>query len=222
MRTLLVDRDHAVGIAVERETGVGPVVEHRLLQRGGVRGAALLVDVGAVGRRVEHFDGRTQLPQRGGRGDRNDAPLPQSITTRMPSSRRPSSASTRYATYASLAPRYSLATPTFDPEGPPPGSLIARSRSSCSTRASSGSEILRPPGANSLTPLSANGLWLAEITAPGRAAIAGDVRDAGRGDHAEEHRVGAFGADARDERGLDHRARSDECHGRRRTAAPRP
>ena len=86
--------------------------------------------------------------------------------------------------------------------------MTASARSSSSTCSSSDSGILRPPAAKSLTPLSPYGLWLAEITARGRAALTGDVGDAGRGEHPDEHDVGTLGAEPGHERGLEHRTRA--------------
>ena len=49
-RAVLVDREHAVAVAVEGDAEVVRAVAHNLLQRSEVRGAAADVDVGAVGR----------------------------------------------------------------------------------------------------------------------------------------------------------------------------
>ena len=66
---------------------------------------------------------------------------------------------------------------------------------------------MRPPAANSFMPLSSNGLWLAEITAPA-APARGELRDTRGREHAHEHEVGTLGADACHERGFEHRSGS--------------
>ena len=63
----LVDRDHAVGVAVERQARVGTRSHDGLLELGGVGRAAAGVDVRAVGLVVEHTHPRaphTQGPWR--------------------------------------------------------------------------------------------------------------------------------------------------------------
>ena len=73
-------------------------------------------------------------------------------------------------------------------------------------RASIGSVSLRPPAREEL-----DAVVFVRVVAGGDhrrrgAALAGEVRDAGSGEHAGEDHVGAFGADSRDQRRLEHRA----------------
>ncbi len=64
---LLVDDDHAVGVAVERDADVGAHLPHLLRQRLGRGRADVVVDVEAVGldADLDHF--RAEFPQRLGR-----------------------------------------------------------------------------------------------------------------------------------------------------------
>ena len=59
----VVDRQHAVGIAVERETDIGARCDDARLQRLGVRRPATGVDVHAVGLRAQHLDGASEPRQ---------------------------------------------------------------------------------------------------------------------------------------------------------------
>ena len=51
--TALVAEDEAVGVAVESDAGIGPVLQHRPAELLGMVGAAAIVDVEAVGRGAE-------------------------------------------------------------------------------------------------------------------------------------------------------------------------
>ena len=64
---VLVDDDHAVGVAVERDADIGAQLLHLLAQGLGMRRAALVVDVEAVRLVVDGDDLGAQLPQRVGR-----------------------------------------------------------------------------------------------------------------------------------------------------------
>ena len=70
-RAVAVDGQDTVGVAVEREPGVGAVVDDGALEVARVSRAAALVDVGAVGLGVEHDDARAEPAQHvGGDGRR--------------------------------------------------------------------------------------------------------------------------------------------------------
>ena len=58
-----VDRQHPIGVAVERDPDVGPGLHDGPLEVVGVGGAAAGVDVGAVGVGVEHLDLGAERPQ---------------------------------------------------------------------------------------------------------------------------------------------------------------
>ena len=62
-RAGVVDREAAVGVAVEGEAGVGAVREHRLAQPRQVGGSAALVDVDAVGLVVDREHRDAGVPQ---------------------------------------------------------------------------------------------------------------------------------------------------------------
>ena len=89
---VLVDRDDAVGVAVEREAGIGAELDDRL--RGARPGRStrsrslMFVPSGAA---CSTSTAR-RAPAGSAGAARNAAPLPQSTTTCRPSSRRPSSA----------------------------------------------------------------------------------------------------------------------------------
>ncbi len=50
----LVDRDEAIGVAVEGQTDIGPVGYHRIGEHGGVECPGSVVDVRAGRRVVQH------------------------------------------------------------------------------------------------------------------------------------------------------------------------
>ena len=87
-----VDGQDAVGVAVEGQAEVGAPLRHRLLQVAGIGRAAPGVDVGAVGLRVQHRDLGAERLEHERRGGARRA-VGVSMTTRRPSSRRPSSMS---------------------------------------------------------------------------------------------------------------------------------
>ena len=66
-RAVLVDDDHPVRVAVQRDADVGAHLVHLPGHRHRVGGAAFLVDVEAVGLVVDGDDLGAQLPERGGR-----------------------------------------------------------------------------------------------------------------------------------------------------------
>ena len=172
--TALVDRDHAVGIAVEREPGVGarrrappPAARRGAWSRS--RSLMLMPSGDALSTSTVAPSARSAVG-----AARNAAPLPQSthhvqaveltalervdegrdvLVERAAVLARHAHAEARRARRSGCADRERRAAP-------------ARPRA----RAARGSCARRR--ANSLTPLSAKGLWLAEITAAGRAALA--------------------------------------------------
>ena len=83
-----VDREAPVGVAVEGEAGVGPVLDDGLLQVVEVRRAAVVVDVEAVGLGVDRDDRGAELLEHLAARPRYAAPLAQSSTTVRPSRRR--------------------------------------------------------------------------------------------------------------------------------------
>ena len=72
---LLVDCDHAIGVAVERQADLCPRGGHRGAELLGVRGTARVVDVRAVGCSVQHLDVGTDRAERRGRGSER-GPVP--------------------------------------------------------------------------------------------------------------------------------------------------
>ena len=152
---LLVDRDHAIGVAVERETDVGPVCRARACWSVlGVRGAALLVDVGAVGRRVQHVDVGTERAQRGGRGaERRAVPAVDDDLHAVEATALERVDEVRDVVVDRTA--VLGRDPDLRARRARRRASLSRGRAARARRAaSSGSGILRPPGANSLTPLS--------------------------------------------------------------------
>ena len=100
------------------------------------------------------------------------------------------------------------------PRGDGPGRWRAPSRvgramasSSASSAASTSSGSLAPPAAKSLIPLSANGLWEAEMTAAGMARSADRAATAGVGQYAQVHDVDALAGQPGRQRGLEQGAR---------------
>ena len=138
-----------------------------------------------------------------------------------PSSVRPSSAPSRCSTYASTPSARSASTPTSDAGGPARAGED-RVASSASIAASTSSGSLRPPGANSFTPLSVHGLWLAEIDRGRRRrrAARGTRRRASAARRAT-HASTPFGREPGGERGLDARARLARVAADRRTRSGR-
>ena len=177
-----IDRQHAVGVTVEGEPGIGPSLDDRLLEVLGVGGSAAGVDVGAVGLVVEHLHDRAEGPQhlrrrsRWRRRWRSRSPATSRLGRDPRSTRRPSR--------PIGSPRSSRRRPSRRPRRcgrrAAPGARAARA---APTRAPSprSSVSLRPPGANSFTPLSSNRLWEAEMTAPAPPSVAANQATAGVG-----------------------------------------
>ena len=181
---VLVDRDHAVGVAVEREPGVGAAGDDRArYERSGWVEPTPVVDVAR--RRASALSTSTVAPSARKRGGRRSDAAPLRAVERPRAARRARAAAraaaTRRATYAvdgvgDLADADARAAA---PSLGAPSSRIARARPRPRPRSRRGACGRRR--SNSLTPLSANGLWLAEIIAPARA---------GRGARAGEPGVG--------------------------------
>ena len=150
---LLVDRDHAIGVAVERQADLCAGGGHRSAQLLGVCRTARVVDVRAVGRGVQHVDLGAERAQR-----RRRCPERGAV---------PAVGNDAYAVEPAALERLGevrdvvverAAVLGRDPDscaiGPGVGHRFGQAASSSSTRASSGSGIFRPPGAKSLMPLS--------------------------------------------------------------------
>ena len=133
----------------------------------GMRRAAAVVDVEPLG---DAWSTRPSAPsarstQWARRGTRRRSP--QSTTTCRPASWRPCERSTRWPR-SRRARRGARTRPRRRALGPRLGLAVRQRRAApAPPRARAASGILRPPAAKSLMPLSAKGLWLAEITAAG-------------------------------------------------------
>lgn len=64
---LFIGNQHTVGITIQGDADIGPMVQHRRAQGLGPGGATAFVDVDAVGVTPDAHDLRPQFPQRGGR-----------------------------------------------------------------------------------------------------------------------------------------------------------
>ena len=168
----LVDRDHPIGVAVEGQADVGAGLEHRLHAGRGVvepqpslmlvpSGAALSTSTSAPSARSAVGRG----PERGA-----VAAVDHHAQAGEVAALRASRRGRRRSRRAALAVLAGHPDAGADRAGL--GHARPRaSRSRARPRSRVGSVILRPPAASSFTPLSANGLWLAEITAPGAPAV---------------------------------------------------
>ena len=145
---VLVDREHAVGVAVERETErrrrARRTAVCKRLRDGSSRSRSLMFRPSGSACSTS-----TSAPSvRNARGPTSDAaPFAQSSTTCSPSRVRPSSAATRCSTYSSSAdrgrhPRRRASCGS--------GSATRAARSSASIAASASSGSLRPPAAEDL------------------------------------------------------------------------
>ena len=182
--------------------------EHRLLEVAGVRGAAAGVDVHAVGRRVDHVDGGAQCPQR--RGPRRGRP--RRCRSRPPradcSSCRPCRESTSAADVvvecAAVLARHA------DAHALGPGFRLGdRERAQLLLHLQlERLGDLAPAGREELDAVVAVRVVAGGDHRGGGAALTGDVGDAGRGEHPDEHDVGTLGAEPGHERGLEHRTRA--------------
>ena len=163
----VIDGQHPVGIAVEGEPDVGPMVEHRLLEVVGVGGATAVVDVRAVGVGVDHRDLGAEAPQHM-RGDRDRGAV-GTVDDDLHSGKG--------ATVDRLHDGVGIAEQVLGRRAdraqrvacraePAPSPACTRRSSSASSAASTSSRSLRPPVANSLMPLSGYRLCDAEIIAP--------------------------------------------------------
>ena len=214
---LVVDREAAVGVTVEREPDVGAVLDDGRLERVEVGRAAAVVDVQAVGVGVDRDDVGAGVAERlragvagGALGAvEHDLDAREGVvdgahqvggvlvdgrrgTARRGRRRRRSAAS----------------------------HVLAQPRSIAISIASSS---LWPPRARNLMPLSGIGLWDAESITPRSApSVAGQVGDTGRGQHAEQEHVDAGGGEAGHDGGLEELARRCGCPGRRRRAGGAP
>ena len=203
-----VDGEHPVGVAVEGEPDVGAALDHGLLQVLRVGRAAAGVDVGAVGLVVEDLHGRPERPQHLGRDrgggtvgavDHERQPLEAAAVDRARAPSRPS---------GSTASDPSTTVPTASPvRAAPARSWASSACSSASSAVSTSSVSLRPPAANSLMPLSSNGLCDAEITAPAAALGGREPRHRRRRHHAERRDLHPFGREPGDQRRLQQRPR---------------
>ena len=140
---------------------------------------------------------------------RNAAPFPQSTTTCRPSRRRPWSDSDEVRdVVVERVPVLGTSTPTPVPFGPASGITVASVRQLVLDARSIGVGELAPARGEELDAVVLERVVARRDHRRRGAALAREVRDAGRREHAGEDDVGTFGADARDQRGLDHRAGS--------------
>lgn len=85
-RSLLVDGNEPIRIPVEGKAQMGPMLQNRPLNRLGVRGAAILVNIQPVRLIGQHDRVRAQIAEKPGRKP-DTAPLAQSRTNLSPSKR---------------------------------------------------------------------------------------------------------------------------------------
>ncbi len=111
------------------------------------------------------------------------APLAQSTTTGSPSSPRPSIDASTDAAHRSMSAEPSTTVPTASPVSrrPRPRPAEQREQLGFSSASSTSSESFWPPAVKSFTPLSANELCEAEITAPAMPSAAASHATAGVG-----------------------------------------
>ena len=183
----LVDREHAVRVAVEREAEIGAARPHRGLQLLRMRRAATGVDVPAVGIGVQHVDARARVAQRA-RPELRRRPVRAVDHHVQPVERAPESAPSRCATYASISPAATGVTESAANRLCDAGSART-SRMRAELGLDRGLDVsgtsLRPSGPTIFTPLSFQGLWLADTIAAGSTAPLREERDRGRGRDAQ-------------------------------------
>ncbi len=181
---LVVDRQAAVGVAVEGEAGVGAVLEDRLLQRTEVGRAAAVVDVEPVGVGADRDDLGAGLLA--GRADRRRTPRRgRSRATTLSPVERPGDGAEQVVDVL-RRPASRRASPGRRRRrwaGP------SRSARISSMAFSTASSSLRPPRARNLMPLSGIGLCEALMTTPRSApSDCGQVGDpGGRQDPQAQH-----------------------------------
>ena len=151
-----------------------PRVPRPRLQVVRMRRPAIVVDVASVGRGEDHVDLGAERRQHAGAIALFE-PLAQSTTSRSPADRGPRASRRPRAGNACSRRRQSIVAAARC-------GRRARRRSSAScTRICVGSESFRPPGANSLIPLSVYALCEAEIIAPAMPSAAESHATAGVG-----------------------------------------
>ena len=190
----LVDREHAIAVAVEREPERRAVLDDRALQRLGMGRPARVVDVAAVGLGV-HARARRRPPSRNTRGPTsNAAPFAQSSTTCETVERCALRARSTQVLRRSRPRHRSWVAPRRRR-----GRARRRraTSSSASIAASASSASLRPSAPITFTPLSVHGLWLAETIAAGTPSRAAANAIAGVGSTPSETGVDAFATAAR-------------------------
>ena len=157
----LVDRDDAVGVAVEREADVGAVLDAPLgADRSGCVEPQSALMLRPSGSALSTTTSAPSGPQRTRAGVERGAVRAVEHDAQARERVAPRARRSTCATYS----RAAIAVRPLDGRGRS-GADARIVASSCSMRASTSSGSLRPPGASSFTPLSDHGLWLAEITA---------------------------------------------------------
>ena len=224
--TRRVDGQHPVGVAVEREPDVRAVGHDRGLETLGVGRPAGLVDVAAVGLGVDHGHLGPELGE-GLRGQGRGGAVAAVEHDLQAVEARPGAPTPH--TWA----RYADSDVVLAHHADVGAGGRRRRRAACVEHGLD----LRPgprrtascrPDANSLMPLSPNGLCDAEIIAAGTRRRPRRVGHRRRGHHAEQLDVDAFGCRRRRRRpprasgpSAGGRDRSSERSGHRRTPAPR-
>ena len=189
------------------------------------------VDVAAVGLGADHRDRRAERAERGRRRHRTrrrarSRARPRARRTACRRRLRP-----RGARRSRRPRRSTIERPARARRPRRSGASPARIASRCaSTAASVSSRSLRPPGSKSLTPLSENGLWLAEIIAPAAPVSAHAPARPGVGSTPSRHASPPARGDAVDERVLElgpglawvprDRGTGPRCRSRPTAAAP--
>ena len=198
----VVDGDQPVGVAVEGQPGVGPFGHDREPEVLRMGGAAAIVDVAAIGVVVDDDDVGAEALERGRRHLAGGAVGAVEHEGEAVEAVAGQDAGEVLDVALAGAAAVGRPSPTSSPGGPPAAPASTAS-SSASTASSTSSGSLRPPGANSLMPLSANGLCEAEIMAPGTPSASETKATAGRGQHAEALHGDALGGEAGGQRRLE-------------------
>ena len=199
-RTRVVGADQAVGVAVQREAQVRPVLDDRGRDHLRVRRPAAQVDVRAVGDRVDRGDPRAQPPQHG-RGDVRGRSVGAVHDHRQAPQVQPAGARNEVCGVGlDRAGRVALAA---DAHAGRAVVVVALQQLLDPVLLGVGELVAGRP--DDLDPVVGDRVVAGGDHHPGAGAQRlGQVGDAGGGDDVEDHRVAAGRADPRRDRGLEH------------------